>query len=102
MRAGFEATRRIRELERTTGRTPCPIAALTANVVPGSREECLAAGMTDFMPKPFNSRDLQMIVDTHIRGIRCDAPVTAAAAASSSSASSSSAAAMDLSADPDA
>jgi CheY-like chemotaxis protein len=52
---GFDATRAIRtQLE---GR-PLPIIALTANVMPEDRAECLASGMDDFLPKPVKRADL--------------------------------------------
>jgi len=52
---GIEATGKIREME-SGGRVP--IIALTANVMPGDRERCLAAGMDDFLSKPFRKEDL--------------------------------------------
>ena len=52
---GFDATRAIRA--GLNGR-PLPIVALTANVMPEDRAECLASGMDDFLPKPVRRADL--------------------------------------------
>jgi CheY-like chemotaxis protein len=50
---GFDATRRIRQLERTgLIAQHTPVVALTANVTSESEEQCRAAGMDFFMPKP--------------------------------------------------
>ncbi len=59
---GFEATRLIRALERTTGEH-VPIVALTANALEGDRETCLRAGMDDFLGKPFKAADLVAAVE---------------------------------------
>ena len=54
---GFEATRRIRELEATTG-GHITIVAMTAHAMAGDRERCLAAGMDDYVSKPLRKEDL--------------------------------------------
>jgi CheY-like chemotaxis protein len=56
---GIEATRIIRDQQRTTRvakRTP--IVALTAGVLDNDRERCLAAGMDDFLSKPVRLEEL--------------------------------------------
>ncbi|MBF0416314.1 MAG: ABC transporter substrate-binding protein [Magnetococcales bacterium] len=53
---GFETTKRLRSWERQTGRPRVPIIALTAHVLPESRQQCLAAGMDDYLLKPFNQK----------------------------------------------
>ena len=54
---GLEATGKIREVEAAT-EFHVPIIAFTANVMPGDRERCLAAGMDDFLSKPFKRAEL--------------------------------------------
>ena len=49
---GLDAARAIRERERAAGWPRCPIVALTANAMDKDRDDCLAAGMDDFLTKP--------------------------------------------------
>jgi two-component system, sensor histidine kinase and response regulator len=48
---GFELTEAVRAAEQGTGRRT-PIIALSAAVMTGEAERCLAAGMDEFVPKP--------------------------------------------------
>jgi signal transduction histidine kinase/AmiR/NasT family two-component response regulator len=53
---GLTAAQRIRSEEQPGGRVP--IIALTAGAMKGDREKCIAAGMDDYLPKPFNAEQL--------------------------------------------
>ncbi len=54
---GLEATRRIRDHERSGGRHT-PMIAMTASAMPGDRERCLAAGVDGFLAKPATRSEL--------------------------------------------
>lgn len=56
---GYQATRLIREWERREARSPVPIVAFTADVMPATRTACQEAGMNDFMAKPVSLSDLR-------------------------------------------
>ena len=73
---GFEATRRIREWEQSSApRARLPIVALTANVMPGDREACLASGMDDYLAKPIAMARLAEMLASHLpRGERAKSP----------------------------
>jgi two-component system sensor histidine kinase/response regulator len=56
---GYEATRRYREVEVERGGRRVPIIAVTANALPGDREQCLDAGMDDYVAKPIKLETLR-------------------------------------------
>jgi CheY-like chemotaxis protein len=53
---GYEATQAIRRMDSPVN--AIPIVALTANATKTDVEKCLAAGMNDYLPKPFTPEDL--------------------------------------------
>ncbi|RTZ76042.1 MAG: response regulator receiver protein, partial [Gammaproteobacteria bacterium] len=55
---GFVTSRTIREWERQQGRPATPIIALTADIHPGIEEQCRAAGMDDYLSKPYSQETL--------------------------------------------
>ncbi|WP_026840691.1 ATP-binding protein [Citrifermentans bremense] len=65
---GFTATRKIREWEAGEGPGRVPIVALTANAITGDREICLAAGMDDYLSKPFGSEQLCAVLQRWLPG----------------------------------
>ncbi len=59
---GFEATAAIRAIEHNSS-AHVRIIAMTANAMKGDRDECLAAGMDDYIAKPLHSAELFQIVE---------------------------------------
>ncbi len=61
---GYEATRVIRETEsQQQPRKRTSIVALTAHAMEGDRDACLAAGMDDYLSKPFTKAQLQKVLE---------------------------------------
>jgi CheY-like chemotaxis protein len=58
---GLSAARAIRQSEGQARRVP--IVALTGNAMHGDREACVAAGMDDYLAKPFSLSALRSMVD---------------------------------------
>jgi signal transduction histidine kinase/DNA-binding response OmpR family regulator/HPt (histidine-containing phosphotransfer) domain-containing protein len=76
--SGFEATATIRQREQITG-TRVPIIAMTANALAGDRENCMKAGMDDYVTKPIRYRQLLAAMERVVPDIFLDAPQTVAA-----------------------
>ncbi len=70
---GLTAAARIREYECATGKR-VPIIAMTANAMKGDRDQCLAAGMDDYIGKPFQPEELFAKVEAHGRRDREPVP----------------------------
>ena len=66
---GLEATRQIRLLEQAGGGARhTPVVALTAHSFAGYREECIAAGMDDYMTKPVSTENFREMLSRWIGG----------------------------------
>ena len=55
---GFEATRKIRRIEKSHNLPPIPIIALTAGISKEDRDKCTEAGMDAYLTKPFSISEL--------------------------------------------
>jgi CheY-like chemotaxis protein/HPt (histidine-containing phosphotransfer) domain-containing protein len=81
---GYEASRRIRHWEKSRRQDPAarhrpvPIIAVTAHAMIGDRDKCLAAGMNDYLAKPFDRAALQAMLQKHLNPDRAQAAGDAA------------------------
>ena len=64
---GFEAARKIRDMVQAGSIAEIPVIALTANALAGDREKCLAAGMHDYLTKPFEIDDFLTKIRSHTK-----------------------------------
>ncbi|MBF0349938.1 MAG: response regulator [SAR324 cluster bacterium] len=70
---GYQATKKIRQMEQTSGAVRTPIVAMTAHAIKGYREQCITAGMDDYLTKPLNRNALIQMMDKWILSIREEA-----------------------------
>jgi CheY-like chemotaxis protein len=75
--SGLEATQKIRELETRRRYNRTPIVAVTANAMSGDREQCLAAGMDGYTPKPVSPQALMAEMDRVLKRPAGRSPATA-------------------------
>ena len=71
---GLEAARQIRALEQGTGRH-LPIIAVTAHAMKGDSEQCLEAGMDDYISKPIRRLELIAAMERQFPPAAAPAPV---------------------------
>jgi signal transduction histidine kinase/DNA-binding response OmpR family regulator len=62
---GFEATRVLRELEKTNG-SHQPVVAMTALAMNGDKERCIEAGMDGYLSKPIRPQELDEVLDRYL------------------------------------
>ena len=65
---GIAATATIRQREKSGDHVP--IIALTANVLKGVREECIASGMDGYLGKPAREHELLACIENAVPGLR--------------------------------
>jgi osomolarity two-component system sensor histidine kinase NIK1 len=66
---GFEATEKIRDIEKASNLGRTAIIALTAHAVAGYRQECLQNNMDDYLSKPLKKQTLFQVMD---KWLNCD------------------------------
>ncbi|MCB9566489.1 MAG: response regulator [Myxococcales bacterium] len=74
---GYATTRRLRTIEGERHHTV--VIAVTAHGLHGERQRCLAAGMDDYLPKPFRVSELGLMLRRWVEGAEAPRPAVAAA-----------------------
>ncbi len=64
---GYEATRRFRDWENASERTPLPVVALTADAFKEAKEKSEIAGFTDYLTKPIRKATLLAAIARHVK-----------------------------------
>jgi CheY-like chemotaxis protein len=80
---GLEATRQIRNPDSAVRNHEVPIIAMTANAMQGDREECLEAGMNDYVSKPVSRQALAEALDRWLPRESAASSISGPASASS-------------------
>ncbi len=64
---GFKATAMIRDASSKVLSHVVPIIAMTANAMMGDREDCIIAGMDDYLAKPVKKEELAEVLDKWLK-----------------------------------
>ena len=65
--SGIETTQYIRQEEKKHGKLPIPIIAMTAHAFTQDKEQCMAAGMNDYIAKPFEPEHLRQVLQYNVK-----------------------------------
>ncbi len=64
--SGYDATLQIRDIEQRQQRQSTPIIGLTAGAMAMDKENCIKAGMNDYISKPFQPAEIDRILEVYI------------------------------------
>jgi signal transduction histidine kinase/CheY-like chemotaxis protein len=64
---GYATAQNIRAQEKKLNLKRTPIIGVTAHALVGDREKCIAAGMDDYLSKPFRMDELQAMLNRHLK-----------------------------------
>lgn len=66
MMSGTAASTEIRKFEESTGKSRTPIIAFTANASHEAKNECIAAGMDDYITKPVRTKTILELIERYV------------------------------------